>query len=106
MANKFCTNCGSPIGGTTICPNCGHAQGQPVRPPQPRPNIQSPVDPKRKAELERAEQAAIGCRYSIKLVFGIFLVIVGMGSLLIFPIGTVAGIIVIIVGIETMRSEP
>jgi uncharacterized membrane protein YvbJ len=106
VANNFCTNCGAQIGSTPFCSNCGHKQSQPTRPPQPRPTVQSTIDPKRKEELERAEQAALGCRYSIKLVWGIFLVIVGLGSLLAFPIGTVIGIVVIIVGVETMRSEP
>ncbi len=63
-------------------------------------------DANRKAEVERAELAALGCRFLANLVLGLFIVIVGVGMLPLFPLGKVVGIFIALFGVEMMRSEP
>jgi uncharacterized membrane protein YvbJ len=106
MANKYCTHCGALNRATRFCPNCGQPVSPSAQAPKPHLNAQSQTNKERKAEIERAEQAAMGCRYLVRLGTGIFIVIAGMGSLIIFPIGTFLGIVMIIVGINLMRAEP
>ena len=102
---SFCTNCGSRLGirDETFCTNCGSPVLNPI---PPYKGAGDTANPTRNAGIEQGKQAALGCRFGLKLIFGLFIVITGVGMLPFFPVGTVIGVVVAVAGFEIMRSQP